>query len=129
MLDHLPPREREVVDLLYARGPSSPSAIAEALSEHVSQQAVRSMLSRLEAKGYVSRRRDGRSYLYEPKIPETAARANALQKIVGTFFGGSSIDAATALIGMSDKLDDEELDALEGMIAQARNDRKKGSGA
>ncbi|MCI5046916.1 MAG: BlaI/MecI/CopY family transcriptional regulator [Aquisalinus sp.] len=120
MLDHLPPREREIVTLLYERGAMSPSAISEGLSETVSAQAVRSMLSRLEGKGYVSRKREGRGFVYAPKIPEDTARQTALQKIVGTFFGGSAVNAASALIGMSDRLEDGEIEQLEEMIARAR---------
>ncbi|WP_306251048.1 BlaI/MecI/CopY family transcriptional regulator [Parvularcula sp. IMCC14364] len=120
MLDHLPPREREIVTLLYERGAMSPAAISENLSEAVSAQAVRSMLSRLEGKGYVNRRREGRGFVYAPKIPEDTARQTALQKIVGTFFGGSAVNAASALIGMSDKLEDGDIEQLEEMIAKAR---------
>jgi hypothetical protein len=39
---------------------------------------------------------------------------------VRTFFNGSAAGAASALLGMSDRLEDRELDALEQMIAQAR---------
>ena len=37
-----------------------------------------------------------------------------------TFFNGSPATAATALLGMSDRLDESELDELEAMIARAR---------
>ena len=40
--------------------------------------------------------------------------------MVKTFFNGSPASAATALLGMSDKLDTDELDELEAMIARAR---------
>jgi hypothetical protein len=39
---------------------------------------------------------------------------------VKTFFNGSAAGAATALLGMSDRLDDSELNELEAMIARAR---------
>jgi hypothetical protein len=36
------------------------------------------------------------------------------------FFDGSPANAASALLGMSEKLKDNELDELEAMIARAR---------
>ena len=43
-----------------------------------------------------------------------------LSEIVRVFFNGSPAGAATALLGMSDKLSGNELDELEAMIAKAR---------
>jgi hypothetical protein len=43
-----------------------------------------------------------------------------LSDIVKTFFNGSPANAASALLGMSGKLDENELDELEQMIARAR---------
>jgi predicted transcriptional regulator len=78
------------------------------------------MLKRLEDKGYVQRTDSERGYLYSPAVSETAAKKSALSDVVRTFFNGSPASAASALLGMSDKLDQDELDALEAMIARAR---------
>lgn len=56
MLDKLAPRERQIVDMLYARGASTVGDICEALPVELSASALRAMLARLENKGFVSRR-------------------------------------------------------------------------
>jgi len=43
-----------------------------------------------------------------------------LSEIVRVFFNGSPASAASALLGMSDKLKEDEIDKLEQMIARAR---------
>ena len=53
-------------------------------------------------------------------VSETAAKKSALSEIVRVFFNGSPASAASALLGMSDRLKDKELDELEQMIARAR---------
>jgi predicted transcriptional regulator len=68
----------------------------------------------------VERTDSERGYLYSPVVPETAARKSALSEIVRVFFNGSSAGAASALLGMSDKLSADELNDLEAMIAKAR---------
>ena len=120
MLSKLPPRERQIVDILYERGALPVSDICEALPVQLSGSAVRAMLKRLEDKGYVQRADSDRGYLYSPVVSETAAKKSALSDIVKTFFNGSPAVAASALLGMSDKLSTDELDDLEAMIAKAR---------
>ena len=120
MLSKLPPRERQIVDTLYERGPLLVADICEALPDQLSGSAVRAMLKRLEDKGFVQRSESDRGYLYSPVVSETAAKKSALSEIVRVFFNGSPASAASALLGMSDKLKEDEIDKLEEMIARAR---------
>jgi|SRR3954462_1692000 predicted transcriptional regulator len=125
MLSKLPPRERQIVDILYERGPVAVTDICEALPDQLSGSAVRAMLKRLEDKGYVRRSESERGFLYSPVVSDTIARKSALSEIVRVFFDGSPASAASALLGMSEKLKENELDDLEQMIARAR--QAKGS--
>jgi predicted transcriptional regulator len=120
MLSKLPPRERQIVDILYERGPLLVADICEALPDPLSGSAVRAMLKRLEDKGYVARSESERGFLYAPTVSDTVAKKSALSEIVRVFFNGSPASAATALLGMSDRLKDDELNKLEEMIARAR---------
>ena len=124
MLDKLAPRERQIVDMLYVHGPSTVGDICEALPVELSASAVRAMLTRLESKGFVRRQASDRGFLYAPAVPESAARKSALKQVVSTFFNGSPASAATALLGMSDKLSETELADLEQMIANARKEKR-----
>jgi predicted transcriptional regulator len=125
MLSKLPPRERQIVDILYQQGPLPVADICDALPDPLSGSAVRAMLKRLEDKGYVQRTDSERGFLYSPVVSETAAKKSALGEIVRVFFDGSPASAASALLGMSDRLKEDELDELEQMIARAR--RAKGA--
>jgi predicted transcriptional regulator len=125
MLSKLPPRERQVVDVLYQQGPMSVAEVCDALPVRLSGSAVRAMLTRLESKGYVSREESDRGYLFSPAVPETTAKKSALSEIVRVFFNGSPASAASALLGMSNQIDTDELDALEAMIARARQAKGK----
>jgi predicted transcriptional regulator len=120
MLSKLPPRERQIVDILYERGPLLVSDICEVLPDPLSGSAVRAMLKRLEDKGYVTRAESERGFLYSPAVSDAVAKKSALSDIVKTFFNGSPASAASALLGMSDRLKEDDLDALEEMIARAR---------
>jgi predicted transcriptional regulator len=120
MLSKLPPRERQIVDLLYERGEMAVAEVCEALPDQPSGSAVRTMLKRLEDKGYVHRHESDRGFLYTPAVAENLARKSALSEVVRVFFNGSAAGAATALLGMSDRLQPNDLAELEQIIARAR---------
>ena len=123
MLNRLPPKERQIVDLLYERGDMTAAEVADALPQAVSGSAVRTMLRRLEDKGFVRRSDSERGFLYAPALSDQTARKSALSDVVRVFFNGSATSAASALLGMSDRIDAAELDALEKMIADARKSK------
>jgi predicted transcriptional regulator len=74
MLSKLPPRERQIVDILYERGPVLVAEICEALPDPLSGSAVRAMLKRLEDKGFVQRSESERGYLYSPVDSDSVAK-------------------------------------------------------
>lgn len=120
MLEKLPPRERQIVALLYERGRLTSTEIRQGLPDEISGSAIRAMLSRLEKKNFVTREIEGHTHYFAAALPEGQAQQSALKQLVKVFFGGSSASAATALLGMSGDLDAKELDELENIIAEAR---------
>lgn len=125
MLTSLPPREREIVDILYERGASTVTEIADALADELSGSAIRAMLKRLEGKGFVARKASERGFVYAPSVPEKAASKSALSQVVRVFFNGSPTSAAAALLGMQGEMSNSELDELEKLIADAREGKAK----
>ena len=120
MIESLPRREREVFETLCRLEKGAVSTVRVAMSGDLSDSAVRTLLARLEAKGLVGRSADEDGFIYRPlPRPETIA-ASALRRTVDTFFAGSAAMAATALLGLTQRLKPEELEALERAIDEAR---------
>jgi BlaI family penicillinase repressor len=112
-------RERQIVEALYRLGTAGVAEVLENLPDPPSYSAVRGMLSLLEEKGYVRHKRDGMRYVYTPVIAPAKARQSALRQLVSTFFEGSPLAAAAALLEMSNhKLSAEERDHLSALIAR-----------
>ena len=125
MIDKLPPRERELFEALYALGHATAAELEQALEDAPSNSAIRVMLRRLEAKGFVTHREEDGRFVYAPAMPESRIKQSALKRFVETYFGGSPVGAAAALIGMSQKVDPSELAELEKMIAKVRREEKQ----
>jgi predicted transcriptional regulator len=117
---NLPRREREVFEILSASAPATAAAVRDKMTDAPSNSAVRTLLSRLEGRGLVSHdERDG-VYVYSPTQAAEQVRGSALSQFVKTFFEGSAVSAATALLGLSRQPDAAELEALEEALAKAR---------
>jgi predicted transcriptional regulator len=123
-LQKVPPRERELLDLLYRHGDSTVAELGAALAKPLSASALRTMLSRLEAKGMVARRQSDGGWVYSVALPRERARASLLRYLVNTFFGGSAARAATALLD-TQQISELEVAELEQVIARARRQGKR----
>ncbi|GAA0653629.1 BlaI/MecI/CopY family transcriptional regulator [Brevundimonas lenta] len=120
MIETLPRREREVFEVLCRIEEGTTGAVRAALVDPLSDSAVRTLLTRLEAKRLVSRRSDEGGNVYRPVPRPEALATGALRRLVDTFFAGSPATAATALLGLTQQLKPEEIDALQRAIDQAR---------
>ena len=122
--DKLPRREREIMDAVFAlSNRASAEEIRARMTEPPSYSAVRAMLARLEAKGYLKHTEDGLRYIYSATTSPATARKAALQQHLRTFFGGSPGQMMTALL-RQEPWTDEELDALQAEIERVRKERK-----
>jgi predicted transcriptional regulator len=129
MIEALPRREREVFETLCRLETAAVADVRDALADPISDSAVRTLLARLEAKGLVARAAGqvgGASGVTYRPVPRTdAVAAGALQKMIDTFFAGSAASAATALLGLGQRLTPDEAAALERAIDDA-TERKQG---
>jgi BlaI family penicillinase repressor len=123
--ERLSRREREIMNILFALGDrASAEDVRAQLSDPPSYSAVRAMLVKLEAKGYIRHREEGLRYVYAPTMPRTTARRAAVQQLLRVFFGGSPGEAATALL-KDESWTDEELETLSTEIERVRNERRR----
>ncbi len=120
---HLSRRERQIMDVLHARGQATAAEVLAALPNPPGYSAVRALLRILEEKGHIKHHRDGARYVYLPRISKAAASKSALRRVVSTFFQGSVTEAMAALLESSDaKISDSELDKLQQIIHQAKKE-------
>lgn len=120
MIDSLPRRERELFELLCSAGEATAAELRGAMQDPPSYSAVRTLLTRLEARGAIRHRILDQAYVYQ-SVPQPAkVRESAMKQMVRTFFDGSAANAATALLGLTSSLSTDEIDALQKAIDEAR---------
>lgn len=119
--DPLSRRERQILDILYAKSAATAAEVRDALPDPPSYSAVRALLRILEEKGHARHEAQGTRYVYLPSVPRERARNSALTRIVQTFFDGSAAQAAAALVD-SGTLSDDDLDRLSKLIDRAKKE-------
>jgi len=117
--------ERSVLELIWEHGVQSADQIRHHLNAQgraLKESTVRTVLRRLEQKGYLSHSLDNRTFLYEPVASRQAVAGRAVQRIVDWFCAGS---VETLLAGMVDSavLDRHELKRLAERVAAAKKGR------
>ena len=117
--------EHEVMQLVWAHGPVTAEIVRERLSRRLKESTVRTVLRRLEEKGYTTHTVDGRTYVYQAAEERGKVAAKAVQRIVDWFCNGS---VEEVLVGMVDRamLDQKQLRTLADQVARAKvKGRKK----
>jgi len=117
--------EQLVMDHVWCNDSTTAETCREALlPQHVIKDStVRTVLRRLEEKGFLSHRVEGRTYVYRAIQARGNIAARAVSHIVDRFCGGS---VEQLLVGMveNDVLDGEELRRLALKIAHKTKEGK-----
>ena len=114
--------ELEVMQLVWEAGEITADQVRERLSRKPKESTVRTVLRRLEGKGYVTHTVDGRTYIFRAAKARQDVAAGAVKRIVGWFCNGS---VEEVLVGMADArmLDPQTLKLLAERIEAAKGGR------
>ncbi len=119
--DKLSRRERQIMEILIREGQGTILGIQQQMEDAPSVNAVRTMVQILEDKGYLDREKQGREFVYYPKLNRTEEGAAALGKVLEVFFKGSLSDALTAhFSGGAKQLSNTEVERLGALIEDAK---------
>jgi predicted transcriptional regulator len=117
--------EHLVMDVLWKRGPSTAEDVRLALERKhfMKESTARTILKRLEDKGYVRHNIQGRTNVYSGSEPRANVAARAVQRLIDRLYGGS---VEELLVGMVDNevVDSTELANLARKIARRRSGKE-----
>jgi BlaI family penicillinase repressor len=114
--------ELEAMQLIWTHGPMTAEAVRERLARPLKDSTVRTVLRRLEEKGYLSHTVDQRTFIFHATEARQHVAAKAVKRIVDWFCNGS---VEEVLVGMVDSamLDDRQVEALVRRIEQAKREQ------
>ena len=124
-LNNLGHVEQLVMDYIWIHGPSTSEQCREAMaaSRPMKDSTIRTVLRRLEEKGYLSHETEGRTFVYKASDARQNVAVRAVKGIIDRFCGGS---AEQLVLGMVDNavLDRGQLERLARKIAISEAEKK-----
>ncbi len=129
-LPELSPAQREIMEIVWQRGEVTANEVRRILSltREVARNTVRTLLERMEEKGWLIHRSEGRTFLYKAARPRHDTIGQKVREIVDTVCGGSPETLVAALLDFRG-LRPDELKRIRQLFdeAQAGKDQKGGS--
>jgi predicted transcriptional regulator len=113
--------ELEVMEVLWsAPDPLTATDVADRIAERGwSLATVKTMLSRLSAKGAIRYREEGRRYLYSPAIARDSYVGKESRRFVDQLFGGR-LSPLVARLAEEDALDEADIAAIEKILKELK---------
>ena len=113
-----------ILKVLWQLGAASVRQVRDTLApiRDLAYTSVMTMLTIMARKGYVSRKKNGRSYVYQAKYHEHKASSNMLRDVIDRLFGGSTTAVMQHLLETSE-LDDAELKQIRQLITRKAKGR------
>jgi BlaI family penicillinase repressor len=113
------PREMEILKVLWEHGPSSVRAVHAHLGQdHAAYNTVQTLMRIMEEKGLVKHRTEGRTFVYSPRFSRDQSASRFLERV----FDGAADELVLSLL-RSERVSHDELERMQAMIAEARQQR------
>ena len=118
--------QQEIMEIVWEKGEVSAREVRETLLERrdVARNTVRTLLERMEEKGWLTHRVQGRAYLYSAVQERHATAGRKIVEILDQLCGGSPETLMAALLDYRG-LSAGELSRVREMLAAAKSRRAK----
>lgn len=120
--------ENKVMAVLWEKGEATADEVRATFeaSNPLTDSSIRTILRRLETKGYVAHRSEGRTFIYKSAVASQNVAVDAVRSIIDRFCNGS---VENLLVGMLDRevLSPEKLQELAARIAESNQNASDAS--
>ncbi|MBP9143154.1 MAG: BlaI/MecI/CopY family transcriptional regulator [Thermoanaerobaculia bacterium] len=110
-----------VMRVLWSRGEATTAdVVADLAAERgLAHTTVATLLTRLEKRGVVAQRRDGRTWIYSASMSETEVQRSMVADLVASLFGGDRTALVAHLVS-TDEVSSGDLAAVRARLRAAR---------
>jgi predicted transcriptional regulator len=120
--------ELEILKILWNDSPLPVRDVRARLEEQagrtLTHSSVITMLNIMVRKGYLRRRKQGKAFLFTPKVEKDSVAGGIMGDVLSRVFGGSPSAMVLNLIETAD-LDADELAELRRLISRKAKEQKK----
>ena len=126
--EHPTELELEILKILWDQSPLLTRDVRRKLAEQadreLSHSSVITILNIMHGKGYLKRKKDGKSFLFSPKVEKESVTGKMMGDLVSRVFAGSPSAMVLNLLETND-LDAAELNELRKLIARKTKEQQQ----
>lgn len=109
-------QQYQLMAVLWKIGEGSAKSVQSRLEGvALAHTTIATILTRLEKKGVLTSRTEGRERIFTPRISENEAQKSMISSLVGTLFKGDDRQLLAHLVKEND-IDDDELNAIQQIL-------------
>jgi len=109
------------MEVIWARGSATVAEVVEALKGRDAYTTILTLMRILKIKGYLSSRKEGRAFVFVPRVDRDTAARKAVHQLLAKFFFGSPSELVLSFL-REEKLTPGELDAIKQTILESGED-------
>jgi predicted transcriptional regulator len=114
--------EHRIMEVIWARGSATVAEVVDALEGKDAYTTILTLMRILKAKGFLSSRKEGRAFVFVPKVDRETAARKAVDQLLSKFFGGSPSELVLTFL-REEELTPEELDVIKKRIVESEEGR------
>ena len=114
--------EHRIMEVIWAKGSATVADVVEALDGKDAYTTILTLMTILKGKGYLSSRKEGRAFVFVPRVDRNTAARKAVHQLLSKFFAGSASELVLSFL-REEELTPQELDAITKKIKDSSEDR------
>src|SRR6185369_1813205 len=114
--------EHRIMEVIWARGSATVADVVEALKGEDAYTTILTLMRILKEKGYLSSRKEGRAFVFVPRVDRDTVAKKAVNQLLSKFFSGSPSELVLSFL-REEELTPEALDAIRKKIKASSEDR------
>ena len=120
--------QREVMEVIWDLGEAGVLEVTQAINKQrpIARNTVRTLMERMEEKGWLRHRSEGRSYIYSATVPREESLGQRVMDMVDKACGGNPEKLMMALMQYRG-LSDEEASRIRAMLDDAKRKNRGNS--
>ena len=113
--------EHRIMEVIWARGSATVADVVEALEGKDAYTTILTLMRILKAKGFLSSRKEGRAFVFVPRVDRNTAARKAVHQLLSKFFSGSPSELVLSFL-REEELTAEELDVIKRKIMDSEEE-------
>src|SRR5712691_9825960 len=112
--------EHRIMEVIWARGSATVAEVVEVLKGRDAYTTILTLMRILKAKGYLSTRKEGRAFVFEPKVDRDTVARKAVHQLLSKFFAGSASELVLTFL-REEELTPGQLDEIKRKILDSED--------